>query len=116
MAEAVMDDIDDISSDSDGEITRILENKDSTKRSTARNTILAFYTSLKDVKSAEKYLLYLLNSNDFTSAYGRIFEILSCIILIFGIIYHLCNPPLGGFHEISSFRGIFRRIPLVPDI
>ena len=47
--------IDDNSSDSDDEITRILENKDSknTKRST-KNAILAFHASLKDVKNAEK--------------------------------------------------------------
>ncbi len=71
MAEAVMDDID----DSGNEITRILKNKDSknTKRSTAKNNILAFYALLKDVKSAEKHLLYLLNSNDFTSAYRHFF-------------------------------------------
>ena len=52
MAEAVDNDI---SSDSDEEITRILENKDSknTKRST-KNAILAFHASLKDVKDAEK--------------------------------------------------------------
>jgi hypothetical protein len=68
MAEALIDDIDGISSDSDNELTRILENKDSknTKRST-KNAILAFHSSLiKDVKSAdhEKYLLYwvLLNT------------------------------------------------------
>ena len=47
--------IDDNSSYSDSEITRILENKDSknTKRST-KNAILAFHASLKDVKNAEK--------------------------------------------------------------
>ena len=47
--------IDDNSSDSDDEITRILENKDSknTKRCTT-NAILAFHASLKDVKNAEK--------------------------------------------------------------
>jgi hypothetical protein len=51
-----MDDIDGISSDSDDEITWILENKDSknTKRST-NNAILAFHASLKViVKNAEK--------------------------------------------------------------
>ena len=47
--------IDDISSDSKGEITRILENKDSknTKRCT-KNAILAFHASLKDIKNTEK--------------------------------------------------------------
>ena len=47
--------IDDISSDSEDEITRIFEYKDSknTKRST-KNTIFAFHASLKDVNSAEK--------------------------------------------------------------
>ncbi len=103
MAEALIDDIDGISSDSDNELTRILENKDSknTKRST-KNAILAFHSSLiKDVKSAEKSLLYLLNSNDFTSAYGRILEILSCIILIFGIIYHLYTFHLGDSAKYS---------------
>ena len=47
--------IDDNSSDSDDEITRILENKDSknTERCT-KNAILAFHASLTDVNNAAK--------------------------------------------------------------